>query len=177
MIEEWRDIIGYEGLYQVSDAGNVRALDRAIICKGSNRTRIYKGRNMRATKDFYGYRRVTLCRAGNSKDLRVHNLVLAAFIGPRPDGHEACHNNGIRDDNRPANLRWDTRKGNASDRAKHGTCQAGDQNNHARLTAADVIHIRKRAADGIKQATIARELSLSEQLVSRIVLRKRWSHI
>jgi hypothetical protein len=51
----------------------------------------------------------------------VHQLVLEAFVGPRPRGMESCHNNGNQTDNRLVNLRWDTKSENNLDRVRHGT--------------------------------------------------------
>jgi hypothetical protein len=50
----------------------------------------------------------------------VHSLVMLAFVGPRPDGLEVCHNNGVASDNRLSNLRYDTRSENNVDSSKHG---------------------------------------------------------
>lgn len=50
----------------------------------------------------------------------VHRLVLETFVGPRPEGMEACHNNGDPTDNRLGNLRWDTRSENVKDAVRHG---------------------------------------------------------
>ena len=51
----------------------------------------------------------------------IHVLVLEAFVGPRPDGHEACHNDGNTHNNDVSNLRWDTPANNQQDRVRHGT--------------------------------------------------------
>ena len=66
-----------------------------------------------------GYRRVTL-HCGNRKRVSryVHRLVLLAFVGPCPEGKEACHNDGNQRNNRLDNLRWDTPKANAADRIR-----------------------------------------------------------
>jgi hypothetical protein len=58
---------------------------------------------------------------GGGKSARVHNLVLEAFCGPRPEGYVACHNNGDPHDNRVENLRWDTYSSNNRDLVKHNT--------------------------------------------------------
>ena len=64
------------------------------------------------------YKTVTLQKYGESYTFKLHQLVLMAFIGEKPDGYEACHNNGNSLDNRLENLRWDTHKGNIGDRVK-----------------------------------------------------------
>lgn len=76
----------------------------------------------------HGYLAVRLCKKGVKYATTVHRLVLETFVGLCPDSMEACHNNGIRDDNRLGNLRWDTRKNNQRDRIKHGTDSKGKNN-------------------------------------------------
>lgn len=116
--EEWRAVLGYEGQYEVSNRGQVRSLDR-IITFPDGRYRRARGRILKPwTLKRIGHQCVGL--AGKSRAL-VHVLVLEAFVGPRPDGLVACHNNGIADDNRVENLRWDTYAENNKDLVRHGT--------------------------------------------------------
>ena len=107
MVEIWKAIPGYEGLYEVSDQGNVRTFRR-----GAN------GRLLKPGRMPQGHLSVALGR-GNSQC--VHKLVLLAFVGPAPDRHECCHNNGNPADNRLENLRWGTRSDNIRDAVRHGT--------------------------------------------------------
>lgn len=114
--EEWRPVLGWEGLYEVSDLGRVRSLSR-----GGYRGRIIKPYLNR--KD-YPRLMVALCdgkrkHGGRQAFPTVHRIVLEAFVGPRPDGMEACHYNGDACDNRLKNLRWDTKMGNVADRRRH----------------------------------------------------------
>ena len=117
MTEEWRDIPGYEGRYQVSDLGRVRSVDhhvRRVDRAGKEGTRLVRGRILRpavhgSPRNDSGHLMVMLGRK-NNKD--VHTLVLRAFVGPPPSGHEALHNNHTPADNRLSNLRWGTRSEN-----------------------------------------------------------------
>ena len=106
-METWKVIPGYEGLYEVSDQGNVRTFRR-----GAN------GRLLKPGRMPQGHLSVALGR-GNSQC--VHKLVLLTFVGPAPDRHECCHNNGNPADNRLENLRWGTRSDNIRDAVRHGT--------------------------------------------------------
>ena len=111
LVEEWRPVVGYEGLYEVSDLGNVRSLDRIINAKDGRKMR-YKGRVLKtATKDGYQY---LMLGAGNPA--MIHRLVALAFI-PNPENKpEVDHiipvSNGGTDD--VWNLRWVTAKENAN---------------------------------------------------------------
>ena len=115
----WKPIPEWEGFYEVSDRGEVRSVDR-IVHLSNGQTRSYRGRLVRPQKTSNGYLHVQLRRPGKTQICRVHQLVLRAFVGPAPEGHEACHLNANRHDNRLANLRWDDRSGNQLDRVRHG---------------------------------------------------------
>lgn len=114
--ETWRPVLGYEGIYEVSDLGSVRSLDR-FDARGSRR----RGRMMAQVPHVQSGRpTVLLTRRNRHRSTLVHTLVLEAFKGPRPRGMEACHANGDRTDNRLANLRWDTRSANQLDAVRLG---------------------------------------------------------
>ena len=119
MTEQWLPVVGWEESYEVSDLGNVRSLPRLVVDR--IRTRRLSGRLKKLTPTCYGYRAVTFNRSGEVVQYKVHRLVLEAFVGPCPPGEEARHLNGIRHDNRLANLAWGTRIENNFDRVLHGT--------------------------------------------------------
>lgn len=113
--ENWRPVPGYEGYYEVSDLGRVRSLD-GLDNRGRRRNGKLLSPSLRS-----GYRRIQLHRDGMGRTEYVHTLVLCAFVGPRPSGHEACHGEGGPLDNRLANLRWGTSTDNNFDQVKAGT--------------------------------------------------------
>lgn len=116
MAERWVAVAGYEGMYEISDAGRVRSLDR-LDAQGNN----ISGRILRPDRRPSGHLRVTLCRESTTRRFWVHRLVLETFVAPMPAGTEACHNDGNPANNTPGNLRWDTKSANARDRRRHGT--------------------------------------------------------
>lgn len=101
---QWRPVPDWER-YEISTAGQIR--------RGG---RVLKGL---ALGD--GYRGIILCDRGTQQRRYIQDLVLTAFVGPRPAGLYACHDNGVRDDNRLSNLRWDTPSANNLDQLRHGT--------------------------------------------------------
>ena len=115
--------------------------------------------------------------------MRTSIGVCAAFHGPRPSPqHVACHNNGIRSDNRAINLRWATQKENIHDKYDHGTMGFGEKNPFAKLTADDVREIRRlcaggRYGGGANQRLIAAQYGVSQGCISAIVTRKVWAHL
>ena len=118
--EVWREVVGWEGFYEVSDRGNVRSVDR-VITYSNGSTRLQKGKNLKPYLRKNGYTQVGLRRPGAKPVTgRVHQMVMESFVGPPPEGMEVCHNNGDRYDNRLENLRYGTTSENTADQVKHG---------------------------------------------------------
>lgn len=110
MIEEWKPVVGYEGLYEVSSLGRVRSLDRYV--KNNYSYWLRKGKVLSPEKNKDGYLLVSLCCNGKRYLRTVHRLVAEAFI-PNPDNlPEVNHINEDKSNNRVENLEWCTRKYN-----------------------------------------------------------------
>lgn len=107
--EIWADIKGFEGLYQVSNLGQIMSLDR-IDSIG----RVIKGKILKPFIDKHGYQRVQLCKNGKRKKFFVHRLVYSAFNGEIPDGLVVNHINECKTDNRLCNLNLMTSKENTN---------------------------------------------------------------
>lgn len=106
--EEWKDITGYEGLYQVSTLGNVRSYDKIVGCRGG-KTRLVKGKILAPARSGNGYVKVMLTKNKTRRNRNVHRLVAEAFI-PNLDGFtDINHINEIKTDNRVSNLEWCSR--------------------------------------------------------------------
>lgn len=129
----WKPIAGFEEQYEVSDHGVVRSVADQQPLK-----------QYVANKS--GHLRVVLKRPeGGRLQQYVHRLLLAAFVGPCPDGHECCHNDGNGSNNHVTNLRWDTASSNMYDKVKHGV------HHHANRTHCPKGHLLdavKRHSDG-----------------------------
>lgn len=119
MVEKWRPIPGFESFYEVSDQGRVRSLDRVIVNKHGVPRRL-PGRLLTPSATGHGYLVVKLSREGTSVTKTVHRQVLLAFVGPCPEGLEACHGPGGQKDNQLSNLRYGTHEENMEDRRRDG---------------------------------------------------------
>ena len=115
-LEQWAAVVGWEGLYEVSDFGRVRSLRRWTPA-GMRGGRILKPRRLPKT----GYLRVSLCKNGERHDAYIHQLVLQAFVGPCPAGQEVRHLDGNPARNVRSNLCWGTKSENGYDKVRHGT--------------------------------------------------------
>ena len=109
--------------YEVSELGIVRRKPHVVPDKRYGERNLPE-RFLKLIKDKDGYYLVRL----SHRLAFVHVLVLEAFVGPRPEGMQCCHNNGIADDNKLKNLRWDTPRNNVRDRKLHGTYQYDQRN-------------------------------------------------
>lgn len=125
--EAWRPVVGYEGVYAVSDHGRVA---RVAAGQGAR-----PGIRRQSTHP-NGYRQVALSKGNRVTTKKVHRLVLEAFVGPCPDGLEGCHEDDNPSNNHLANLRWDTHQANCEERSANGktpksspvseTCKSGE---------------------------------------------------
>lgn len=103
-MEIWKDVVGYEGYYQVSNEGNVRSVERIVPFGNQVRTVPAKDRIKRTDKK--GYLTVTLSKENKIKNAKVHRLVAEAFI-PNTDGlPEVNHKDENKQNNSAENLEW-----------------------------------------------------------------------
>jgi NUMOD4 motif/HNH endonuclease len=172
MQEVWRPVVGYEGLYEVSDHGRVRSLDRDLV-HNNGFTRRYPGRVL-ATPPMQGYAFVSLAKEGKHKPRAVHQLVLEAFVGPRPDGLVCRHGPRGAACNELSNLSYGTPKENMADRKRDGTHTMGAQNPRARLTESQVLEILGDTRSG---SVLAKVYGVHKNTIYAIKRRETWRNL
>lgn len=163
IVERWKPVVGYEGLYEVSSLGRVKSLPRRTTRGG-----IRQGTASKVSGHIF----IGLCKKGVMKSVTVHSLVLKAFRGLPKRGYECRHIDGNPANNTLRNLRWGTRQENMKDRERHGTATRGERHGNAVLTADDVRAIRASKDTG---RTLAREYGVGEAHISMIRSGKHWS--
>ena len=118
--EIWKDIEGYEGYYQVSNFGRVRAMDRILLKQshhGGTYMQIYKGCELKIQKNKKGYTYVILSKDDHPITKYIHRLVAKAFVPGFCEGLSVNHIDENKENNFSSNLEWVTYKRNNS----HGT--------------------------------------------------------
>ncbi len=124
-----------------------------------------------------GYLSVMLVSGERRSGFQVHRLVLEAFIGPCPEGMQACHDpDPTRTNNCLCNLRWGTPKENAADRIRHGHNMRGERNGNAKLTAPEVMEIRRLRDEGWSYGKLAKWFGISKRMTIRIVKGESWAN-
>lgn len=115
IIEIWKDIKGYEGLYQVSNLGNVKSLKRIYYSgTGHNTVKICSEKILSPRKTKTGYCRVGFKTNGKNKDFYIHRLVAIAFLEQKKDCFEINHKDEDKSNNSVYNLEWCDRKYNCN---------------------------------------------------------------
>lgn len=171
--EEWRPVVGFDGLYEASDQGRIKSVERVVL-RSNGAPQTIRRRILRAQAERYGHLHVSLYRSGVRKMCKVHQLVAEAFIGQRPAGYDTRHLNGDPSDNRVDNLTYGTHAENQADMIHHGTSPRGSRCGTAKLGEEDVIEIVRRARGGEPHGGIAERFGVSGPTVCSITTGKSW---
>ena len=161
--ETWKPVVGYEGIYEVSDLGRIKSLRR-------RKPKILSGD---VSKE--GYRRVWLLR----EKTNVARIVLRAFVGKLPKEQEVNHKNGKPSDNRLVNIEYCTR----SENLKHSfdilgrDRGRGENGGNSKITAQQVLEIWSLRKSGMKQRLIAKRFGISQVTISAILHGRIWAHL
>ena len=156
--------------------------DYAVGSDGSvwSRRRWNKWRKLQPGCNSGGYRATMLKQRSLSVSVKVATLVCEAFHGQRQSGLEVCHNDGVKTNDVPGNLRWATHLENIRDTIQHGTsarpCSVGERNRHAKLSESDVKRIRQLYPK-YTQIELARIFRVAQPHIGLIVHRKAWKHV
>lgn len=176
-MEEWRPVVGFEGYYEVSNHGRVRTVEHYARKGHGGTRRLVKSRIRKAFPAYGGHLGLILSRGPERIRGRVHVMVALAFLGPRPEGLDVCHNNGNPTDNRVENLRYDTKSSNMYDKQKHGTdhyacrnhCSAGHEytSDNTRIRVRDG-HISRVCRQCEKEASVKKRAKRKQESDSKL---------
>jgi hypothetical protein len=172
MEEVWRNAVGFEGFYEISNFGSVRSKARWFEC--SYGIRKYGDAVLKPVKNNRGYAIVNLTMPGVRKQVTVHRLVLEAFSRTKHHSDVCRHLNGNKLDNSISNLVWGTPKENSSDSMRHGVLLVGEQNNLSRFSAETILAIITSTK---KTSELVAEYGVSRTHVKRIRRHECWKHL
>jgi len=168
--EAWRDIQGFEGIYQVSNKGNVRSLDR-IITYSDGRVYNYSGKKLALTSvNNPGYINVKLSVNQKIITKDIHVLVANAFIDNPENKPWVNHIDGNKLNNNDWNLEWSTMSENAVHALDNGLTVHGEKCSWSKLTNDQVLEIYSRSHNNEKHIDIARDYGITKGTVSKIKL-------
>lgn len=166
-MEIWKEAVGYEGIYSVSNYGKIRR------DKASRGTRVGKILNYNLHKKTKYYT-VMLYKLKISKRISVHTLVANAFIGKCPRGYDVNHIDGIKLNNNSSNLEYVTRKENIRHSVKIGTFRTGANHQNSKLSEEERNLIKKKYAENnIKYSELANEYNACVVTIRRIINGRR----
>lgn len=182
IMETWKDIPGYESLYQVSEHGRVRSLGRleSIANRWGGKTLRRKKVKILRLGSFDNEKRKYIT-VGLHKDKattthEVHRLVMLAFVGEMSAGHCVCHGDGDSRNNRLSNLRYGTYSENAADKRKHGTHVEGESVSWPSLTNSDVKEMRQLYSAGESANYLSVKYKTHANNIRRICRGERFAH-
>lgn len=167
-MEEWRDIEGYEGIYQVSDRGQVRRICGPSNCLDDTRT---LERILSPKLAGKSYKEVSLCWRGRKYYASIHRLVAQAFLPNPLDLPEVDHIDGDKVNNRVENLEWVTRYERCSRDGRRGVLTRA----LSKLTEAEVLEIRELYGRGEHtQREIGTMFGVSASAIGNLVRFEAW---
>ena len=165
MEEIWKDVVGFEGIYQVSNLGKVKSL------------KFGKEKYLSITKSSIGYLNTKLQLNKKNKSFLVHRLVAETFI--KNEFNKPCvnHINGIKTDNRIENLDWCTHKENTEHSLKNDLIKTGCNRKQSKLSLKDIEYIRKNYKEKDKKNggyKLAEMFGVSRNCISNVVKNKTY---
>jgi hypothetical protein len=180
MVEEWREIKDFEGIYEVSNFGNVRSL----MSKKDG------FRNLKLSANNTGYFMVRPHKGGLGKTCKVHRLVAETFIPNPYNKRTVNHIDGNKTNNHVSNLEWSTHSENTQHAYDIGLMEyrvprpeakiQGEKSKHSKLKESDIRYIRansRKNGGNLTNRELAEKFGVGNTIISNIINFKKWKHV
>lgn len=175
--EIWKPIIGYEGLYEVSNTGIIRSLDR-VISTHKGHLIFKKGQQLSYDTTNAGYYRVCLSKNCQTQRFSVHRIVAAHFVGTLCGSLVINHLDGNKTNNHYTNLEICTAQQNAIHACDINLIKCGEQSYKAKLKASDIEYIRfLRNVSGFPLTLLGNYFGVSAGTISAVARYKSWKRV
>ena len=165
--EIWKDILGYEGHYQISNLGNVKRFTK------------YKSNILKPRINKRGYVQIILCKNNCAKTFRLHRIIAESFIPNPYKKLQVNHINGVRHDNKVENLEWVTQNENMKHAFENRLAVAlkGESQPNSKLKEIQVLDIKERIKKRESNISIAKLYNVSMETISNIKRNRTWKHL
>ena len=166
--ETWRPAEGYEHLYQVSNYGRVKSVDRTETCKNGV-IRFRKGMVLKPHQNYSGYLWVSFCKNDVRKKKKIHRLVAQCFL-PNPEGKpQVNHIDGNKHNNHVNNLEWVTPKENIHHAVENNLRKTN------KLSSENVLNIRASINEGVTVTELAEKHNVHYSTIYSIKNNTNWT--
>lgn len=183
-IELWKDIEKYEGIYQISNLGRIKSVERVFYKRKARKNHelmpVYMPEKIRSKRiTNRGYVKISLWNNNKVEHFLVHRLVAFYFVhNPKPNKY----NQVLHLDNNPGNPRWDnlkwgTQKMNIQQSVSEGRWHTGSKNFQSKLKAEDIPIIRQLIADGVSLTKIGDRFGVTHCPIMYIKDNRTWKHV
>ncbi|MEK5104348.1 NUMOD4 domain-containing protein [Cytobacillus sp. FSL M8-0252] len=179
-MEIWKNVTGFEGLYQVSNIGRVKSLGRYRERKDGLLIKV-KEKVLMVRTDSKGYEKVDLTKGGKRKTVLVHRVVAQAFIPNSNNKPQVNHKDGNKKNNKVSNLEWNTISENIKHAHETGLINSsllkGEENINAKLSEMQIRYIRENYIPKDREfgtRALSKQYGVSQNAISKIVNYKTW---
>jgi len=157
--EVWKTVIGYEGIYEVSNKGRLKRMGYGVLKEQKNNK---------------GYKRNGLWNNGICKFFSTHRLVAFAFIPNPEDKPFINHIDNNPENNSVENLEWCTRKENSEHCVRQGRQNQGEKQHSAKLRVEDILEIKSSTASGL---ALSKKYGVSDESIYKIRRGVTWKSV